>query len=270
MTPSWTVPNWPAPRGVRVLSTWRGGGVSEGTYASLNLGNHVGDAAAAVAENRSRLRRAAELPGEPVWLRQVHGTAVADLDVPGTGLGTGSGAMPGTGSGGGESAVAWPASGADAAVTRQPGRVCAILTADCLPLVFATPEGDRVGAAHAGWRGLALGVIEAAVRALDVPPERLLVWLGPAIGPLHFEVGAEVREALLKQDLGAEAAFVPNARGRFMADLYALARRRLGALGVSRIFGGDECTFARADRYFSYRRDGVTGRQATLIWLENR
>jgi YfiH family protein len=244
---------WPAPQGVRVLSTWRGGGVSGGSYASLNLGGHVGDAAAAVAENRSRLRRAAGLPGEPVWLRQVHGIGVADLDAPGTGAGAGAGEP-----------------GADAACTRQPGRVCAILTADCLPLVFATEDGDRVGAAHAGWRGLAEGVIEAAVRALDVPPEALLVWLGPAIGPLHFEVGAEVREALLKRDLGAEAAFVPNARGRFMADLYALARRRLSALGVSRIFGGEECTYARADRYFSYRRDGVTGRQATLIWLENR
>jgi polyphenol oxidase len=244
---------WPAPQGVRVLSTWRGGGVSGGSYASLNLGGHVGDAAAAVAENRSRLRRAAGLPGEPVWLRQVHGIGVADLDAPGTGAGAGAGEP-----------------GADAACTRQPGRVCAILTADCLPLVFATEDGDRVGAAHAGWRGLAEGVIEAAVRALDVPPEALLVWLGPAIGPLHFEVGAEVREALLKRDLGAEAAFVPNARGRFMADLYALARRRLSALGVSRIFGGEEFTYARADRYFSYRRDGVTGRQATLIWLENR
>jgi YfiH family protein len=253
VTPSWTVPVWPAPQGVRVLSTWRGGGVSGGSYASLNLGGHVGDAAAAVAENRSRLRRAAGLPGEPVWLRQVHGIGVADLDAPGTGAGAGAGEP-----------------GADAACTRQPGRVCAILTADCLPLVFATEDGDRVGAAHAGWRGLAEGVIEAAVRALDVPPEALLVWLGPAIGPLHFEVGAEVREALLKRDLGAEAAFVPNARGRFMADLYALARRRLSALGVSRIFGGEECTYARADRYFSYRRDGVTGRQATLIWLENR
>jgi len=261
MTPSWAVPDWPAPRGVRVLSTWRGGGVSGGSYASLNLGGHAGDAAAAVAENRSRLRRAAGLPGEPVWLKQVHGTRVVDLDAPGPGLGTGSGAVPGT-------LVEEP--GADAAFTRQPGRVCAILTADCLPLVFATEPGDRVGAAHAGWRGLAAGVIEAAVLALCAPPERLLVWLGPAIGPLHFEVGAEVREALLKQDLGAEAAFVPNARGRFMADLYALARRRLAALGVSRIYGGDECTYARADRYFSYRRDGVTGRQATLIWLENR
>src|SRR6185312_495808 len=134
VTPSWTVPVWPAPRGVRVLSTWRGGGVSGGSYASLNLGGHVGDAAAAVAENRSRLRRAAGLPGEPVWLRQVHGIGVADLDAPGTGAGAGAGES------------------ADAACTRQPGRVCAILTADCLPLVFATPEGDRVGAAHAGWR----------------------------------------------------------------------------------------------------------------------
>lgn len=273
MTPSWTVPVWPAPRGVRVLSTWRGGGVSGGPYASLNLGGHVGDAAAAVAQNRSTLRRAAQLPGEPVWLSQVHGTRVLDLDAPDHGPAPASAAVRGTGAVPGTGAVLGMGageSGADAAVTRQPGRVCAILTADCLPLVFATLAGDRVGAAHAGWRGLADGVIEAAVRALDVPPERLLAWLGPAIGPLHFEVGAEVREALLKRDVGAAAAFVPNARGRFMADLCALARRRLHALGVSRIFGGDECTYARADRYFSYRRDGVTGRQATLIWLENR
>jgi YfiH family protein len=146
--------------------------------------------------------------------------------------------------------------------------VCAILTADCLPLLLAADSGDLVAAAHAGWRGLASGVIEATVQALQIAPEKLMAWLGPAIGPQHFEVGAEVREALVKGDLGAEAAFAPNARGRFMADLGALARRRLAALGVGRIYGGGQCTYAEEDRYFSHRRDGVTGRQATLIWLE--
>lgn len=157
---------------------------------------------------------------------------------------------------------------ADAAFTRQPGRVCAILTADCLPIVLAADSGDLVAAAHAGWRGLAGGVIEATVRALGVAPERLLAWLGPAIGPRHFEVGAEVREALLQGDSGAQDAFLPNPRGRFMADLAALARRRLASLGVGRIYGAGHCTFADGERYFSHRRDGVTGRQATLIWLQ--
>jgi YfiH family protein len=162
---------------------------------------------------------------------------------------------------------------ADAAFTRRPGRVCAILTADCLPVLLASETGDLVAAAHAGWRGIASGVIEAAVAAVaaaGATPGRLLVWLGPAIGPRHFEVGAEVREALLAADPGAEAAFTPNSRGRFMADLGMLARRRLEARGVDRVYGGGECTFDAADRYFSYRRDGVTGRQAALIWLEAR
>jgi hypothetical protein len=145
--------------------------------------------------------------------------------------------------------------------------VCAILTADCLPILLAAESGDLVAAAHAGWRGLAGGVIEAAVRALKVAPETLMAWLGPAIGPRHFEVGAEVREALLAGDSGADAAFAANARGRYMADLDALARRRLAALGVGRVYGGGQCTYADRDRYFSHRRDGVTGRQATLIWL---
>jgi YfiH family protein len=157
---------------------------------------------------------------------------------------------------------------ADAAFSRQRGRVCAILTADCLPLLLTADTGDVVAAAHVGWRGLGSGVIEATVQALEVPPRRLMAWLGPAIGPVHFEVGAEVREALLKGDPGAQNAFAPNARGRFLADLAKLASRRLAALGVDRIFGGGACTFAAADRYFSHRRDGVTGRQATLIWLE--
>lgn len=245
MSVSWVEPDWPAPGGVRVLSTFRTGGVGVAPYASLNLGDHVGDVAATVVENRRRLRVAAGLPAEPVWLRQVHGIDVAELDAMGD-LDT----------------------AADAAFTRRRGRVCGILTADCLPIVLAADSGDLVAAAHAGWRGLAGGVIEATVRALQVPPERLIAWLGPAIGPQHFEVGAEVREALLKGDLGAEAAFVPNARGRFLADLGVLARRRLAGLGVGRIFGGGQCTYADADKYFSHRRDGVTGRQATLIWLE--
>jgi hypothetical protein len=240
----WLEPDWPANAGVRALSTVRFGGISLAPYASLNLGDHVGDDPAAVAENRRRLVVAAGLPAEPVWLAQVHGTTVADLD-------------------------ATPAITADAAFTRQPGRVCAILTADCLPVLLTEESGGVVAAAHAGWRGLAGGVIEATVRAVGEPPGRLMAWLGPAIGPDHFEVGAEVREAMLREDPRASGAFTLNARGRFMADLGALARRRLEALGVSRIYGNGQCTYTDADRYFSHRRDGTTGRQATLIWLEH-
>jgi hypothetical protein len=222
----------------------------------LNLGDHVGDAATAVAENRRRLAAAAALPAEPSWLRQVHGAAVADLDAAQRDP-MAAGEAPTT---------------ADAAVTRCRGRVCAILTADCLPVLLAAESGDLVGAAHAGWRGLAAGVIEATVAAMSragaVPPQGLMAWLGPAIGPQHFEVGAEVREALLGADPAAESSFAPNARGRFMADLEQLARRRLAAAGVDRIYGGGQCTYADAARYFSHRRDGVTGRQAALIWLE--
>jgi hypothetical protein len=234
---------------VRALSTLRTGGASVPPFASFNLGGHVGDDATAVEGNRCALRAAAGLPAEPAWLEQVHGICVTDLDSPG------------------------PTGPSDAAVTRQPGRVCAILTADCLPVLLTGAAGDRVGAAHAGWRGLAGGVIEATVRALGGAPGELLAWLGPAIGPRHFEVGAEVREEFLRRagvgDSAAdETAFVPNARGRYMADLYALARRRLLRLGVERIYGGGECTYTDEARYFSHRREGRTGRQATLIWLE--
>jgi YfiH family protein len=231
--------------------------VSAAPYASLNLGSHVGDLPTAVAENRRRLKAAAGLPAEPVWLTQVHGVTVVDLD-----------AAAGVVAAAANVGASGPVGPADAAFSRQRGRVCAILTADCLPLVLTADTGDVVAAAHVGWRGLRAGVIEATVQALEVQPQRLMAWLGPAIGPKHFEVGAEVREALLKGDPGAQSAFAPNARGRFLADLGKLASRRLAILGVGRIFGGGECTFAAADRYFSYRRDGVTGRQATLIWLE--
>ena len=260
---AWLAPDWPAPPGVRTLSSFRGGGASAAAYASLNLGDHVGDVAATVALNRQRLMAAAGLPAEPIWLRQVHGTNVADLDAD-HGAGIDLDANANVNDRDGAAALA----AADAACTRRPARVCAILTADCLPILFATESGDRVAAAHAGWRGLAGGVIEATVQALGVPPARLLAWLGPCIGPRHFEVGAEVRVALLAGDPSAQAAFRPNARGRFMADLALLARRRLTRAGVHRVHGGSECTYTRADRYFSYRRDGVTGRQATLIWLE--
>jgi len=249
-TPRWVIPNWPAPPRVRALSTFRYGGVSPDPYGSLNLGDHVEDAPLAVAKNRQMLREAAGLPAEPCWLTQVHGTRVVDLEVA---LATPRGAA---------------GVSADATVSGLPGSVCAILTADCLPLLLAAGSGNRVGAAHAGWRGLASGVIEAAVRAMGTPPSDLLAWLGPAIGPQHFEIGAEVREALLCADPGADAALKPNARGRFMADLFALARRRLARAGVERVYGGGECTFAQADKYFSHRRDGRTGRQATLIWIE--
>jgi polyphenol oxidase len=247
MTAPWFDADWPAPPGVHVLSTVRGGrdgGVSQGRYAHFNLGDHVGDDPLAVAENRRRLRVVAKLPAEPAWLSQVHGTDVADLDA--TGL----------------------SGPADAAIARRAGTVCAILTADCLPVVFTADSADVVAAAHAGWRGLAAGVLEAAVRALGTSPERLLAWLGPAIGPEHFEVGAEVRDAFLRSDPDAGLAFRPNTYGRFMADLGLLARRRLERVGVTRIYGGGQCTYAEGERYFSYRRDGTTGRQATLIWRE--
>jgi YfiH family protein len=247
MRTPWFEADWPAPRGVRVLSTLRGeaaSGVSKAPYTCFNLGDHVGDDPLAVAENRHRLKVGAALPAEPSWLAQVHGATVVDLD---------SARLKGP---------------ADAAVARGAGKICAILTADCLPIVFATDSGDRVAAAHVGWRGLAAGVIEAAVRAMGVPGASLLAWLGPAIGPQHFEVGGEVRDALLAGDPKADEAFEPNDRGRFMADLWKLARRRLGTLGVARIYGGGECTFTQPIRYYSHRRDGITGRQATLIWRE--
>jgi YfiH family protein len=241
----WIVPDWPAPPGVRAISTTRPGGISSGRYAALNLGAHVGDAAGAVDENRRRLRVALRLPAEPAWLAQVHGIQVARLDATTTDIPT-----------------------ADAAVSHETGRICAILTADCLPVLLADDAGCAIGAAHAGWRGLAAGVIEATVRAMDRAPERLLAWLGPAIGPRHFEVGAEVRQAFLAQNPAAEAAFRLNERGRFLADLFVLARQRLAAAGITRIHGGGLCTHEDPARFFSHRRDGVTGRQATLIWLE--
>jgi YfiH family protein len=235
-------PQWPAPATIRALSTLRTGGVSVGVYESLNLGDHVGDDPAQVQENRRRLRTAQSLPDEPRWLTQVHGTRVVDLDEALSDL------------------------SADAAVTRQRGVVCAILTADCLPVLFTDATGECVAAAHAGWRGLAGGVLEATVAAMRVKPSRLLAWLGPAIGPTRFEVGPEVREIFVRNDAAAAAGFSAGTGTRHMANLGVLARLRLMALGLGGIFGGDECTHSQQQRFFSHRRDGRSGRQATLIW----
>ncbi len=238
------IPDWPAPEGVRAAVTTRNGGVSVGPYASLNLGTHVGDDSVAVAENRRRVRAKLNLVTEPAWLNQVHGTNVVEArayDQP-------------------------PA--ADASIARAPGAVCAVLTADCLPVIFCDELGTRVAAAHAGWRGLVGGVLESTVKALERDPASLLAWLGPAIEQEAFEVGDDVREQFLARDPANARAFVRNERDRWQADLYALARNELRRLGVSRIHGGGFSCYADAERFFSYRRDAQTGRMATLIWLE--
>ena len=242
MSDAWIVPGWPAPANVKALSTTRAGGLGVAPFDSLNLGTHVGDDPATVAANRARLR--ALLPAEPCWLNQVHGTAVVDLAT--------YGGVP----------------DADAAVSRQPGAVCVVMTADCLPVLLCDRAGTVVGAADAGWRGLQGGVIEATVRAMNVPAGELMAWLGPAIGPAAFEVGDEVRAAFVADDPAAACAFRPaGPAGKWLADLYLLARQRLAALGVTAVHGGDSCTFTEAERFFSYRRDGRTGRMASLVWL---
>lgn len=238
----WLVPDWPAPANVRALTTLRYGGVSRAPHAALNLATHVGNDPAAVTENRARLARAAGLPADPCWLEQVHGIAAVDADDWRTGV------------------------EADAIVARRSGQVCAVLTADCLPLLLCDDRGSAVAAVHAGWRGLAGGVIESALHALDVEPARLLAWLGPAIGQDAFEVGGEVREAFVEADPAAAACFRPGRPGHWHADLYGLAQRRLRAAGVERIHGGGECTVTQQERYYSFRRDGSTGRMASLIW----
>lgn len=235
-------PDWPAPGNVRAFTTIRAGGESSGTFASLNLADHVGDLPARVAANRRRLTESLALPAEPCWLEQVHGTRIADLDRPWSGA-------------------------ADGATTARVGQVCAVMTADCLPVLCADREGRQVGIAHAGWRGLAAGVLEALIAAMPAPPDRLLAWLGPAIGPDAFEVGPEVRDAFLAANGEAAASFRRNARGRWQADLYALARLRLRAAGLTSVHGGALCTYSDSERFFSHRREAPCGRMATLIWL---
>ncbi|WP_435626781.1 peptidoglycan editing factor PgeF [Candidatus Ferrigenium straubiae] len=235
------VPDWPAPPNVRTLQTTRRGGVSATPYDSLNLGEHVGDNPLAVARNRVLLNHL--LPGEPVWLEQVHGTGVADADMTDCRI------------------------RADACIARQRGSVCVVMTADCLPILLCDTQGTVVGAAHAGWRGLCDGVIEATVRAMQVAPQNLMAWLGPAISQEAFEVGDEVRAAFVAVQPQAASAFVPGQAGKWFADLYALARLRLNALGITEIYGGEHCTYCEREKFFSYRRDGATGRMGTFVWL---
>jgi YfiH family protein len=236
------IPDWPAPANVRSLQTTRAGGISSVPYDSLNLGDHVGDAPLAVQRNRMQLNSL--LPSEPVWLNQVHGTTVANAD----------------------RASCLPQ--ADACIARHRAAVCAVMTADCLPVLLCDTQGSVVGVAHAGWKGLAAGVIEATVKSMDVAPETVMAWLGPAISRDAFEVGDEVRAAFVAVQPQAASAFVAGKSGKWFADLYALARLRLNALGITRVYGGGSCTFGERERYYSYRRDGATGRMGTFIWLE--
>jgi YfiH family protein len=285
--PGLIAPDWPAPPGVRAAFTLRTGGVSAAPYDSLNMGAAIGDRPEAVAENRRIVRDALRMPAEPVWLEQVHGTHVVALGGAAA-LGGGRdaagrwGAAVGAGwdaaAGGGANVTAGDGTAGigvhgfvpkgDASVAWGPGRVCAIRVADCMPVLFAARDGDAVGAAHAGWRGLAGGVLEATVERMGVPAARLIAWMGPAIGQAHFEVGEEVRVAFTAADPEAASAFLPNARGRWQCDLYALARRRLAAMGVSGVYGGGWCTFADSERFFSYRRSSQCGRMAALIWMD--
>ncbi|TCT24748.1 peptidoglycan editing factor PgeF [Thermomonas haemolytica] len=237
--------DWPAPSGVHALTTLRHGlGISAPPFDHFNLGARCGDTPEAVAENRRQLEAALQLPASPRWLRQVHGVEVA--------------VEPG-----GDEPQA------DAVVTRTPGKVLAILTADCLPVVLAAKDGSEIAAAHAGWRGLAAGVLEATVAAMRTPPAGLAAWLGPAAGPQAYEIGEEVRAAFVERDPGAAAAFVATRPGHWRVDLYALARRRLAAAGLAMeaIHGGGLCTISDPARFHSHRRDGRGGRMATLAWI---
>jgi YfiH family protein len=241
------VPDWPAPAGIRAAFTTRAGGVSPPPFDTLNLGLRAGGGAEQVQRNRARLVNALNLPQPPSWLHQVHGAMAVCAE-----------------------AVETDTTAADAVWTARHDLPCAVLVADCLPVLFCDDAGERVAAAHAGWRGLAGSVLEATVAALGRPGSRLMAWLGPAIGPEAFEVGGEVRDAFLHQDAGAGICFRPSPRGRWLADLPQLARRRLAAVGVERVYGGGWCTYSDPQRFFSYRRDGTTGRMAALVWRERQ
>lgn len=234
------IPNWPAPPNVRALQTTRLGGVSCSPYDSLNFGNHVNDNHIHVAHNRQLLSH--YLPSEPVWLNQVHGTQVVNA--------ANSTRVP----------------DADASFSTQKNVVCVTMTADCLPVLLCDTAGTVVAAVHAGWRSLCDGVIESTVSAMSANPQDIIAWFGPAIGPNSFEVGSEVRAQFIAKDAQAESAFIANG-DKYLGDLYQIAKQRLNNLGVMRIDGGDMCTFTDKEHFFSFRRDGATGRMATLIWL---
>lgn len=240
------IPQWPAPACVRACFSTRSGGRSAGSYAGLNLGAHVGDDPAVVARNRQQLASVLDLPQAPLWLNQVHGTEVVVADA--------------------ASVYSSPPI-ADAAVTHVTGIVLSVMTADCLPVLFCNRSGSVVATAHAGWRGLCNGVLEQTVSRMACPAEDVMAWMGPAIGPCAFEVGEDVRQAFLDKDNAAVSAFMPTTSGKWLADLYLLARQRLATVGVSAVFGGEHCTFSDATSFYSYRRDGQTGRMSGLIWM---
>lgn len=242
---SFVTPNWPAPDNVRAVSTTRQGGISKSPYDGLNLGDHVGDEPASVWRNRDHLQQQLKLPSSPAWLQQVHGTHIHSL----------------------VTSLQQPVT-ADASVTVRRGLVCAVMTADCLPLLLCDRTGRKVAAIHAGWRGLCAGIIEKTIQQMQLPVDQLLVWLGPAIGPQAFEVGGDVRDAFVAQDGRANEAFVQRDECHWLADIYLLARQRLMKQGVEAVFGGEFCTHSQAELFYSYRRDGTTGRMASLIWME--
>lgn len=243
-TPGWIEPDWPAPQKVRAVMTTRSGGVSQPPYDSMNLATHVGDDAGLVQQNRQRLKQILDLSLEPLWLNQIHGTHIVDV------------------------ASATEACDADGSVARGPQRPCVVMTADCLPVLICDRQGTQVAAVHAGWRGLVNGAVEAAIERFDAPNDELLIWLGVAIGPTHFEVGDEVREAFLSHDAEAGDAFVETSAGKWLANIYLLARRRLAMMGIESVYGGEGCSFADAESFFSYRRERDCGRMASLIWLQ--
>ncbi|AEF53749.1 peptidoglycan editing factor PgeF [Marinomonas posidonica] len=240
---SYISPNWPAPPSVKGFVSTRLGGVSQSPFNTLNLGAHVGDEPQAVVTNRGRFAQQINMPESVVWLNQVHGTQVIALPT-------------------NEQIDA-----ADAAYSNSIGQVCAVLTADCLPVFFCDSKGHQVAVAHAGWRGLCAGILESTLAKFD-DPEQVMAWLGPAIGPSAFEVGQEVYEAFCLKETSAHVAFKPSAEGKWLADLYTLARQRLKAVGVEHVYGGDYCTYTDEERFFSYRRDGQTGRMASVVWIE--
>lgn len=240
-------PNWPAPKTIKAYSTTRKGGFSEGIYASLNLGLHVDDDLDTVKRNRSLLQTELHLPTEPVWINQVHGIYVLQAD----------------------QTSSLSDKTADASYTRQSNIVCTVLTADCLPILLCDHNASCVAAIHAGWRGLAAGVIEQTIKTMHIPGSELLAWLGPAIGPEAFEVGDEVKQQFCAVDPAAECTFKPSKNNRWLADIYSLAKQRLVQCGVTAVYGGEYCTYSDTERFFSYRRDGKTGRMASMIWIEN-
>ncbi len=241
----WITPHWPAPENVACISTSRYGGFSRGKYSSLNLAAHVGDEARCVKKNRTLLVNELQLSGEPTWLNQQHGNTAIRL-----------------------TASTEDNVQADAAYTMETGIVCAILTADCLPVLLCNRHGSCVAAVHAGWRGLLKGVLENALNVLPVDVSQLICWLGPAIGPCKFEVGEAVRQKFIDRDKRHQKAFRPGRPGKYAVDIYQISRNILVTHGVRAIFGGEHCTYTENERFFSYRRDGVTGRMATMIWLK--